>query len=93
MSDGQPLVEKYETNVVALLRRMADHVERNAPANSFGGLAVIVPPANGGDPIEVLILDTKGDVAQFYATIQSRIAMAVSDLDEIKRRQQGFGMR
>jgi hypothetical protein len=93
VNDGQPLIEKYETNVAATLRRMADHVERNASANSFAGLAVIVPPATGGDAIEMLILDSKGDVGQFYATVSSRIQMAVTELEEARRRQQGFGPR
>jgi hypothetical protein len=93
MNDGQPLIEKYETNVAAALREMADHVERNRDANSFGGLAVIIPPPNGGDPIKMLILDQKGDVTQFYATVSSRIQMAVTELDEMKRQQQGFGRR
>ena len=90
---NQPLIERYETNVAAALRRMADHVERNSDANSFGGLAVIIPPANGGDPVEMLILDSKGDVGQFYATIQSRLTMRLSELEERMRTQRGFGVR
>lgn len=93
MSDGQPLVETYQTDVAAALRRMADHVDRNRDANSFGGIAVIVPPSGGGDPIEVFILDSRGDVGQFYATIQSRITMRLSDLQDQQRVNQGFGRR
>jgi hypothetical protein len=93
MNDGQPLIETYQADVAAALRRMADHIDRNKDANIFGGLAVIIPPVNGGNPIEMLILDAKGDVGQFFATVASRIQMAVTELDELKRRQQGFGVR
>lgn len=93
MNDGQPLIEKYQSDVAAALRRMADHVDRNKEANSFGGLAVIIPPENGGEPIELLILDSQADIAQFYSTLQSRITIRVLNLDETRKRQQAFGGR
>lgn len=73
-------------------RKMAEQIEHNAGAG-FGGACVIVPPANGGEPIELLMLDPKGDIAQFYATIQSRITVLLQKLEDQQRVAQGYGMR
>ena len=90
MTDGQPLIDRPVNPAVEALRRMADHVERNAQAG-FGGCVVIVPPANGGDPIEILILDNRADVVQFYANLAARITVRTTELDAIGRQGQAFG--
>lgn len=90
MTDGQPLIERPVHAAAETLRRMADHVDRNAAAG-FGGCIVIVPPLNGGDPIEILMLDDHPDIAQFYANLTARISARVSELTDIQRHQQaGF---
>lgn len=91
---NQPLIEREDPTSVAAatLRRMADRLDLNKGAK-IGGLAVIIPPENGGEPIEVLILDAAGDIAQFYSTVQSRIQIRLADLQDKARMQQGFGMR
>lgn len=78
-------------------RRMGDRIDHNAPMSPeqpnamFGGAAVIIPPANGGRPVELLLLDASSDPAQFWATVQTRISLVVSELDAQAR--QGFGVK
>ena len=71
---------------------MAAAIEHNAAA-TFGGAVVIIPPTNGGEPIELLILDLKADPAQFWSTIKTRIEIKLAELDERQRSQQAFGRR
>ncbi len=89
MDDGQPLIERKENAAAVILRRVADQIDANNP-DTFGGVAVIVPPQNGGDPIEVLIFDPKKNAAQFYATIQTRLQGQLADLDQQSRQNQAF---
>ena len=74
-----------------ILRRLADQIDLNA-ADSFGGVAVIVPPQDAGDPIEILILDPTRNASQFYATIKTRLENQLVDL-EVKMRQAQAGFR
>lgn len=71
---------------------MAQRIIHNAGAD-FGGAAVIIPPTNGGEAIELLILDLKADPAQFWSTIRTRIDIKLAELDQIQRKQASFGMR
>ena len=62
-------------------------------ATTFGGACVIVfPEVNGAqlDPIELLILDSKGSLAQFVATLSTRLAMLKDEM-EAKERQSPYG--
>lgn len=73
--------------------RMSKLLAENKTAG-FGGAAVIVFPQTGAttpiEPIELLILDGKGDVAQFLATLVTRLEMVKQ---EINTSQQAFGRR
>lgn len=73
--------------------RMSKLLSENKTAG-FGGAAVIVFPQTGSttpiEPIELLILDGKGDVAQFLATLVTRLEMIKQ---EINTSQQSFGRR
>lgn len=86
---NQPLIEGQKPDVATILRRMADHLDRNKDA-SFGGCAVIVPPSTN-ETIEVLILDSSGDAAQFLSTILTRIQNIQVDMAVVAKRQQTFG--
>lgn len=86
---GQPLIDPHKPDVAAVLRRMADHLDRNKDVD-FGGCAVIVPPSTN-ETIEVLILDSKGDAAQFLSTILTRIQNIQVDMQVVAKRQQTFG--
>lgn len=71
---------------------MHHRIVHNA-ANAFGGAAVIVPPEGGGESIEILLLDSKGDPAQFWSTVRSRIEIKLAELDAAQRNQTAFGGR
>ena len=89
MSD---LVETSKNEAADRFTAMAAAIEHNASA-TFGGAVVIIPPINGGEPIELLILDLKADPAQFWSTIRTRIDIKLSELDQVQRKQASFGMR
>jgi len=83
-----------ETPAAECFRRMAARIDHNAPIDPagkalFGGAAVIIPPDNGGQPVELLILDASSDPAQFWGTILTRINILVQQLEE--KRRTGFG--
>ena len=92
MTDGQPLIERPPHGAATILRRLADQIDKN-DADSFGGVAVIVPPQDAGAPIELLILDPARNAAQFYATIKTRLEAQLEDLQNQQRTAQGFGQR
>ncbi len=73
------LVEKKKSDVSDRYRLMADRIDHNADA-AFGGSCVIIPPPGGGDPIEFILLDLKSDPAQFWATISTKITIALEGL-------------
>ena len=90
---GQPLIERPPHGASTILRRLADQIDKN-DADTFGGVAVIVPPQDAGAPIEILILDPAKNAAQFYATIKTRLEGQLADLEVLQRQAQaGFGRR
>ncbi len=86
------LVETPKNEAAERFRAMAAMIELNADV-VFGGAVVIIPPNEGGAPIEILTLDNQADVVQFYATIQARITRNVSELEAKSRTNQAFGRR
>ena len=86
------LVDIPKNEAAERFTAMAAAIEHNAGA-TFGGAVVIIPPPNGGEPIELLILDLKADPAQFWSTIKTRIEIKLAELDERQRSQQAFGRR
>jgi len=60
-------------------RKMAERIDHNADAG-FGGACVFIPPSGMGDAIEVLILDSANDPAQFYSTVATRLQIALDKL-------------
>ena len=92
MTDGQPLIERPPNHAAEALRRMADHVERNAAAG-FGGCVVIVPPEGGGAPIEMLQICDTPDLTQFFGNVSARITARVTELQALQQQQAGWGRR
>lgn len=88
----EPLIQKPERVLSQPFAEMAQAIEHNA-GQAFGGAAVIVPPANSGETVSVLMLDSRGDAAQFWSTIQTRIQVILRDLEERQRVAGNFGMR
>ena len=86
------LVETPKNEAAERFRAMAAAIEHNANA-TFGGAVVIIPPANAGEAIELLILDLKADPAQFWSTIDTRIKIKLAELDGQQRNQTAFGSR
>ena len=84
------LVERQESNASDRFRIMADLIDRNVNS-TFGGAVVIIPPFEGGDPIEMLMLDVTADAGQFWATIKTRIEIKLNQMDEKARAQATFG--
>lgn len=70
-------------------RAMADKIELNDDS-AFGGAFVIIPPANGGDPVETLILDGRQDPSQFWSILKTKCDIMLASLDEQARQQQAF---
>lgn len=73
--------------------KMAERVAHNTDS-TFGGACVIVFPTTANfqlEPIELLILDSKGEPAQFLATLRTRLDMLKDEIAAKDR--QGFGGR
>lgn len=73
-----------------LFRKMAESIERNGAAD-FGGAVVIVPPS--GNPVEILILNSQKDNAQFWGTLDATVKAALADMDEAGRAQEAWRRR
>ena len=73
-------------------RAMADAIERNTEG-TFGGAFVVIPPAEAGEPIETLILDTRQDPAQFWILLKSKCEHEIATADDKKRQLSGFPRR
>ena len=71
-------------------RAMADRLDHNVDS-AFGGCFVVVPPTDGGDPIETLILDSKQDAAQFWMLLKTKCDIALGELDAKQRQASTFG--
>jgi hypothetical protein len=87
MNDGQPLIERPDQKLAERFRTMADRIERNP--SEFGGACVIIPPG-GGEGIEFLLIDAKGDVAQFLGAVMTKIQVVMEEMKEQQRRLQPF---
>lgn len=86
------LVEQPKFDPAKHFAAMAERIKLNE-GQTFGGAVVVVPPENGGEPIEILMLDNQADLTQFYATITSRVQRSVNEVDVKQRQQQGFGRK
>lgn len=81
------------SDTASLFRRMADAIEHNENSG-FGGAFVIIPPPEGGSPIETLILDSKQDPVQFWVLLKSKCDIQITLAEQAARSQQaGFGQR
>lgn len=74
----------------APFRAMAERIALNR-AEGFGGAVVIVPAE--GDPMEILFLDPKQDLAMFWSNIQTRCQIAISEIETLQRQNAAYGRR
>lgn len=73
----------------AKFRAMADRIDKNADSG-FGGAICIVPP-DGGETIELLILEATDNPAQFWGIIQARAIMALNKIEQDRAMNKAFG--
>ncbi len=71
---------------------MAQRLEKNK-GEQFGGAFVIVPPAEGGEPVSTVIFDNRQDPAQFWNLVLTRAQIMLGDLEQKQRAGQAFGRR
>jgi len=81
-----------ETPQAKIFRRMAARLDHNADA-VFAGAAVIVPPAEGGEAVEILILDSSLSAVQFWGNLSAKCKIALDELENKARNTQAFGRR
>lgn len=75
----------------ARFTKMAADIERNTES-PFGGACVIVPPENGGESIELLILSATGDPADFWTLLKTRCDQEIRRAEDVARKgQAGWG--
>jgi hypothetical protein len=73
-------------------RKMADRIDHNKDAG-FGGACVFIPPQGMGEPIEILILDTGSEAAQFYSTVATRLQITLDKLQSQNQVAGTYGRR
>ena len=71
--------------------KMAERISHNADAK-FGGACVFIPP-NGGKTIEILVLDTSENEAQFWDSIINRVRDALAETTRLQQQGPAFGRR
>ena len=81
--------ETTQPDFSAAFDKMAERIRHNKDA-TFGGACVIIPPT-GGASIEVLMLDSASDLAQFYSTIATRLQIALDQLKDQEATRRAFG--
>jgi len=73
-------------------RSMATAIELNG-ADNFGGAFVVIPPTEGGDVLETLVLDSRQDPAMLWMMLKTKCDMELAKLDQLQRSGQAFNRR
>ncbi|MFA5897701.1 MAG: hypothetical protein WC829_01180 [Hyphomicrobium sp.] len=73
-------------------RKMAAAIELNG-ADNFGGAFVVIPPHDGGDILETLVLDSRQDPAMLWMLLKTKCDMELTKLDQVQRQGNAFGRR
>lgn len=82
-----------ETNdAVDKFTKMAAQLDRNSDG-AFGGAFVVIPPKEGGDTLETLILDSRQDATQFWILLKTKCETEIALLDQKQRSTGAFGGR
>lgn len=76
----------------ARFRAMADAIELNGAVN-FGGAFVVIPPDEGGEVLETLILDSRQDASQFWIFLKTKSETEMNAVDAKQRTNQVYGRR
>lgn len=92
---SEDLIQKDDRSaetMAKLFDDMAAKIRLNKE-HPFGGAFVIVPPENGGEPFQTLILDAKQDPAQFFTLLKVKSEAQITMLDQAARNQNAFPRR
>ncbi len=73
-------------------RKMAARLDHNS-ADEFGGCFLIIPPKDGGEVIETLILDSRQDPVQYWTLLKTKCETEIVRLDASGRVSTAFGRR
>lgn len=73
-----------------LFKKMAALIEQNE-GSTFGGAYVIIPPGQDAKAMEVLVLDTQQDQAQFFMLLHAKVQSALQQIDDQQRKAQMYG--
>jgi hypothetical protein len=79
----------------AILRDLADVMDKNEPS-MFGGCYVLIPPDGGGSVIWKLNMaqgDTNRTAVQFWANLTSDVKDTMEEIDKQQRIARGYGAR
>lgn len=69
--------------------RMAESIRHNAD-KPFGGAVVWVPPDGKGEPVEMLLLNSPQDVAQFFGMIKATAELKLAE-EAVREQRQNMG--
>lgn len=87
------MAEPSKATVLAnRFRAMATAIELNG-ADNFGGAFVVIPPSDGGDLLETLVLDSRQDPAMLWMLLKTKCDMELTKLDQAQRSGNAFGRR
>lgn len=81
------------TGTAKPFEKVAEDILHNTDRATFGGAAVIVPPEGGGDPIELLVLSSTGDPAEFWILLKTRVDAQIQAVDQATRTKAAYPRR
>lgn len=90
MTVPTPTTENPTVKAIRMFRAMADLLERNQD-QGYAGAAVICHP--DGENIEFLLLGSKDNEGQFFATLMQRIQITTQRIDDANKQRAAFGHR
>ena len=86
------MVDETTKSVSDLFRKMAEDIDRNAGAG-FGGAFVCVPPKDGGEAFQTLIVGEGTDPSDYWVLLKSKAEAQIRAVDQAARQGQAFGRR
>lgn len=65
------------SEAAGLFRSIADRLETNASVE-FGGAFLVIPPTNGGDPIDGITVTSTPNPVVFWSSLEGQIELAIN---------------
>lgn len=82
--------DEAQQEVAAKFESMARCIVSQSSGAGFGGAFVVVPPKDGGEPLETLILDSRQDPTQFWLMLKTKCDTEIATLDQKQRTNSAF---